>query len=140
MENLPHARAATEPVRQKLKGVRRGLLHLHKTLIDAERAAREQSGGGVSNSAFLQTLIHDPGMAWLQPFTGLIVEMDEALASRDEPLTEQAALGYLERVRALVEPEQDSDTAERYAALRQRDADARAAHQAVSARLDEAAE
>lgn len=140
MENPPHAHPAGEPVRQTLKAVRRALLELHKTLIDAERAAREQSSGGVSNSAFLQTLIHDPALAWLQPFTGLIVEMDEALASRDVPLTDRAAREYLERVRALLEPEDGSATAERYASIRQRDADARAAHQAVSARLDEATE
>jgi hypothetical protein len=92
--------------------VRRGLFRLHKSLIDAERHAFERGRGPQSNSQFLQALIHDDYFAWLRPFTGLIVEMDEALAPK-ERLDPEVVRRFFEQAKTMVEPE-DPELASRY--------------------------
>ena len=120
--------------RQQLREVRRGLFRLHKTLIDAERAAFERSKGRLSNGQFLQALIQDPFFAWLRPFSTLLVEIDEALAAK-EPLPEPSARFYVARIRALVAPDEREETVSRYEHVRQRDADALVAHVELMARI-----
>lgn len=95
-------RSYPDPVRSNLVEVRRGLLRLHKALIDAERSTFEAENGPLSNTQLLQALLEDPFFAWLRPFSGLIVEIDEALAAR-EPMSVPAARAFVERVRALVD-------------------------------------
>jgi len=125
-----------DPVRDHLREVRRGLLRLHKALIDAERATWERQGDGpVTNGAFLQALIQDPYFAWLRPFSGLIVEIDEVLAAR-EPLARPQASAYVERVRALVQPA--GEEAEHYERVRQRAPEVLLAHVELEARIDAA--
>ena len=134
---LPRRDRSPDPVRDHLKEVRRGLLRLHKALIDAERAVWERDTGPVSNGRFLQALIEDPFFAWLRPFSGLIVEVDERLAT-GEPLPHAEARSYVERIRALVRP--TGDEAERYDRVRQRDAGVLLAHVELEARIDAAPE
>jgi hypothetical protein len=100
--SLPRSQQFPDPVRSNLVEVRRGLLRLHKALIDAERASFEAERGQMSNTQLLQALLEEPHFAWLRPFSGLIVEIDEALASR-EPMAAPTARAYVERVRALVD-------------------------------------
>ncbi|HEU0077575.1 MAG TPA: hypothetical protein VFQ76_08005 [Longimicrobiaceae bacterium] len=135
--SLPRRDRSPDPVRDHLKEVRRGLLRLHKALIDAERAVWERDTGPVSNGRFLQALIEDPFFAWLRPFSGLIVEVDERLAT-GEPLPHAEASAYVERIRALVQP--TGDEAERYERVRQRDAGVLLAHVELEARIDAAPE
>jgi len=60
---------------------------LHKSLVDSERVSYEQTVGALlSPNHFLKLLMGDPWFAWLQPFSQLIVTMDEALEEK-EPLT-----------------------------------------------------
>jgi hypothetical protein len=108
----PRPDPSSDPLRPHLKEVRRGLFRLHKSLIDAERAAFERDRGPQTNAQFLQALIHDDYFAWLRPFTGLIVEMDEALAPR-EPLEAGVVRGLVARAATMVEPE-DAEHARRY--------------------------
>jgi hypothetical protein len=126
-----------DPVRDQLKEVRRGLLRLHKALIDAERAVFERDRGALSSGAFLQALIQEPHFAWLRPFSGLIVEIDEALAAGD-PLSPPQARAYVDRVRALVEPE--GEEGEHYERVRQRDPAVLIAHVELEARIAAAGE
>ncbi|HET6230164.1 MAG TPA: hypothetical protein VFE05_08845 [Longimicrobiaceae bacterium] len=109
-----------DPTRDRLVHVRRGLFRLHKALIDSERAAYEAQHGARSSGQFLQALLGDPYFEWLQPFSGLIVRIDEALASRDAPLTDESARGFIEEVRTLVVPA-DEETAGRFEEVRRRD-------------------
>lgn len=115
-----------DPTRTRLKAIRRSLFRLHKTLIDSERRTLEREHGAMSGGQFLQALIHDPAFEWLQPFTAIIVEIDEALAA-DEGITEPQAREYILRARDLVEPP-DAAVAEHYAELRQGDPDVLVAH------------
>lgn len=135
---IPRRDRSPDPVRDGLKEVRRGLLRLHKALIDSERAVWErQSGGPRSNGAFLQALIQDPFFEWLRPFSSLIVEMDEALATGD-PLSQAQARAYVERVRGLVRPA--GEEAERYERVRQRGTGVLLAHVELEDRIAAALE
>lgn len=128
---------AADPLRQHLVEVRRGLLRLHKLLIDTERRVLERERGPMSNGQFLQALITDPAFAWLRPFTGLITQVDEALADK-EGLPEGAARDYLERARTLVEPEAGSSADLRYEHLRQRNPEVLLAHVELVQRISTA--
>lgn len=116
-----------DPVRQQLREVRIGLLRLHKSLIDSERQQFESRTGPLSNTQFLQALLEDPFFAWLRPFSGLIVAMDEALFG-EEPLTEEHVRGFAGQVRGLLAPERGSEEARRYERIRQRDPGVLVAH------------
>jgi hypothetical protein len=79
--------AEPEGARQRLTELRHALLKLHKSLVDSERVSYEKTIGQIkSPNHFLQLLTNDPWFAWLQPFSQLIVAMDEALDA-EEPLT-----------------------------------------------------
>ena len=64
---------------RSLSEVRRNLLHLHKTLIDAERRDYERVNGRVSDGQFLNALAGDPALAWLKPMTTLLASLDELI-------------------------------------------------------------
>lgn len=130
--------AAPDPTRQHLKEVRRGLLRLHKTLIDSERAAFERDRGAVSSSQLLQALLEDPFFAWLRPFSSLIIEIDEALAAK-EPLDPRSAAEFIDRVRRLVETDEGDERmgepGRPYDRVVRRDPDVLLAHVELSNRL-----
>ncbi len=132
---IPRSRRwSHDPQRQQLVNVRLGLLRLHKTLIDAERVVLERRRGTMSSGEFLQALLQDPYLAWLRPFSGLIVEIDEALAA-DEPITASRARSFIEEVRALVSAGEEDAGTSRYEALRSRDPDVLIAHVELSSRI-----
>ena len=65
--------------RQFLFDLRKSLLHLHKTLLDWERAAYERVHGRVSPTDLLQATMEHPQFAWLRPISELIVRIDESV-------------------------------------------------------------
>ena len=67
--------------RSLLRELRNALLHLHKTLLDWQRAEFEQDRGPMPATQLLQFIFNDEAFAWLRPMSGLIVEIDEALAA-----------------------------------------------------------
>src|SRR6476646_11734757 len=69
----------TDTDRQFLIDLRKSLLHLHKTLLDWERAAYERLHGRTSPGSLLTALMNDPQFAWLRPLSELIVRIDESL-------------------------------------------------------------
>ena len=73
----------------QLKTLRDRLLRLHKTLLDSDRAAYERAYGPVGSSGeWLQLVLGHEHFAWLRPFSGLIVRIDEWLAG-DERLPDE---------------------------------------------------
>jgi hypothetical protein len=131
----PRRRPDPDPSRKPVVEVRRGLFRLHKTLIDAERAVFERERGNLTSGEFLQALIQDPELAWLQPFTRLIVEMDEVLATR-EPIAEPEVRALLDRARLLIEPESGSDPAQRYQEIRERNPETLLLHIELTQRIE----
>ena len=133
-----HRSSSPDPLRPHLVDVRRGLFRLHKSLIDAERYAFERDRGPQTNAEFLQALIHDDYFAWLRPFTGLIVEMDEALAPK-EPLDPAAVRGFIEQARTMVEPPYP-ELAQRYDRICSLNPDVLLGHLELSQRIQTARE
>lgn len=90
--------------RTRLADVRRALLRLHKTLLEAERASYERGRGSVGGSGeFLHLVLNDPWFAWLRPVSELVVRMDELLEAAQEA-TEVEALAALGQAASLVRP------------------------------------
>jgi hypothetical protein len=75
---------ATSEERAALSTVRQRLLVLHKALLDSERSRHEREHGPIETAQqHLQLLIEHPSFAWLRPLSGLIVQIDDRLASRE---------------------------------------------------------
>lgn len=84
--------------------MRRELLDLHRTLVDAERRDYERARGRMTDRAFLQALISDPALSWLNPLTSLIVRLDELL--EDETPQSAAQLDdCIAELRKLLKPD-----------------------------------
>ena len=69
---------------ENLTQVRRTLLHLHKALIERERAEYEKTHGSVSAAEMLQLLIRDDRFSWLHPISALIVRVDELISNAND--------------------------------------------------------
>ena len=122
---------------QSLKDVRRALLHLHKILVDMERAAYEQARGRVSSGELLQLVINHEQFAWLRSLSALIVRIDEMLDT-DEPVKDEEARSLLAEAGALLKPaEAGNNFEQKYFAALQREPAAVLAHREVMQSLVE---
>jgi hypothetical protein len=119
----------------RLAAVRPPLLELHRQLLAAERADMERFQGRLTGAEFLQIATDSLRLAWLQPVSELIVEVDETLeAPAREPGDEagEMAGALIERVRALVAPpDAGSPFGRRYLAILQRHPGVVMAHSAL---------
>jgi len=121
-----------EGARKRLTELRHALLKLHKALVDSEKVGYEKTMGQIkSPNHFLQLLTKDPWFAWLQPFSQLIVAMDEVLDA-EEPLTTAKvdALVHQSNVLLVVSENSDGFSGHYFQAL-QRDPDVVLAHAEV---------
>jgi len=119
----------SDPRRQILMDIRRGLLGLHKALIVAEQVTYERINGRVgSTGKLLQLVLNDPWFTWLHPLSQMVVRIDELLEDEAE-LTDVEVAHFLTEVRALIRPSEQGDGFERsyYEAL-QREPDVIFAH------------
>jgi hypothetical protein len=122
-----------ERAQRRLAEVREALLALHKTLVDSERVSYEKTVGQIpSPNHFLQLLTGDPWFAWLQPFSQLIVAMDEA-GEEKEPLTMTGVDRLVEQTRKLLVASESGDGfSGHYFVALQRDPDVVLAHAGVA--------
>jgi len=111
-----------DPTSQRLKDLRNGLLHLHKSLLDSERAAYERDVERITTTGqYLNLVLNDPWFNWLRDLSQFIVVVDEALDSK-EPVTSEYADRLIARARELVSPSEDGiGFARRYFETMQRD-------------------
>ncbi len=109
----------SEPTSQLMKDLRRGLLRLHKILLDQERAAYERGHGTVSSGEMLQLVINHEQFAWLHAISELIVRIDEALEAKEPATTEEEAAALLAQAQSLLIPAETGNEFQRkyYAAL-----------------------
>jgi len=112
--------------RSLLRELRTALLHLHKTLIDWQRAEYELDHGAMAPMQLLQVIFNDEQFAWLRPMSGLIVSIDEALAAK--PPEAPAVAPLVLQARELASPHAGSAYAERYHAALQELPEAVLAH------------
>jgi len=119
--------------RQLLIDLRRALLHLHKTLLDWERAAYERIHGRTSPGSLLTALMNDPQFAWLRPLSELIVRIDESLEidALEGPEVDVDAIISL-AASAIAADEHGSPAAQRHHKAMQEYPDAVFAHRAVT--------
>lgn len=110
MNNLP------DSWRDSLTALRTALLHLHKSLLDAERQSYETQHGPIrSNGEYLQLLINHERFQWLQPYTSLVVVCDETLESK-EAIAAEAVEALWTKARELTET-MKADTNSRYSLI-----------------------
>ena len=129
--------AASAETLERLRNLRRSLLHLHKVLLDDERAAYERVHGQVTSGELLQLVINHEQFAWLHAISELVVQIDE-MFDADEPLTAEAAASLLANARALLTPaEAGSEFERKYFAALQREPDAVLAHREARSFLKE---
>ena len=124
--------------RQLLFDLRKTLLHLHKTLLDWERAAYERVHGRVTASEMLNVIVEHPQFAWLRPISELIVRIDQTVDS-EEPDTAADIEALLARARTVISADENGPpNAKRYYAALQDHPDAVFAHRAVTKVLKDA--
>jgi Mg2+ and Co2+ transporter CorA len=131
-ETISVDQPAPEPTLRRLRELRGGLLRLHKTLLDSQRAVYEQVMGRVTSGELLQLVINHEQFVWLRSISEFIVRIDEMLDA-DEPVTTNDAEAALSQARALLSPSEDGgEFGRKYYAALQRDPDAVLAHRAVT--------
>lgn len=87
----------------QLNDLRHGLLALHKTLLDRQRLWYEREHGRLeSGGQMLQLLAYDPAFAWLRVLSALIVQIDERVDDREQPLTSDGAKALLDEARDVI--------------------------------------
>jgi hypothetical protein len=92
--------------RQQLEEVRRGLLRIHKALLDDTQIRYERERGRIEGTgALLQLVLNDPWFAWLHPLSGLVVQIDELLAADEATLADGEEL--LTQARFLLKPDEE---------------------------------
>jgi hypothetical protein len=118
-----------EAPRERLKRLRNGLLRLHKSLLDSERAAYERDVQRIASpSEFLNLLLNDPWFDWLRELSQFIVLVDETL-DLENPPTDAEATRLISQARELVSPAEEGTVfARRYWEAMQRDPNAVLAH------------
>ena len=123
------ANPSSDPAQQRLTQLRNGLLTLHKTLLDSERASYERDIARISSSGeLLNLVIYDPWFAWLHELSELVVLIDETLDAK-EPANGIDAERLIAQARELVSPnEHGAGFRKRYFEAMQRDPDVVLAH------------
>jgi hypothetical protein len=108
--------------------MRRELLDLHRTLVDAERREYERTRGRMTDRAFLAALISAPELAWLNPLTSLIVRLEELLEDTTPQSTTQRD-DCVAEIRKLLKPAAEGQGFQRkYEQAMQRSPDVVVAH------------
>ena len=115
--------------RERLNRLRNGLLRLHKTLLDSERAAYELDVARITSTGqYLQLVMEDPWFSWLRELSQLIVQVDETLDEK-EALSDAVGNQLISVARELIAPsEGGSGFRGRYFEVIQRDPTAVLAH------------
>ncbi len=103
----------------RLRDLRRKLLHLHKSLLDMERADFEKMFGSVNSGELLQLVINGTQFAWLRRISALVVEVDEIL-DQDEPAKLSDREDLITQVRRLLTSPEDEEFGAKYQAALQR--------------------
>ncbi len=118
-----------DPIQQKLTDLRNGLLGLHKTLLESERASYERDIARIhSSSELLKLVLYDPWFAWLHELSELVVLIDETMDAKEPPNGIDAER-LIAQARELIAPNENGRGFEkRYFEAMQRDPDVVLAH------------
>ncbi len=118
-----------DPVQQRLTDLRNGLLGLHKTLLDSERARYERDIARINSSGeLLKLVLYDPWFAWLHELSEFVVLIDETLDAKEPPAGIEAERLIAQAWELLSPDEMGTGYPRRYFEALQRDPDVVLAH------------
>lgn len=119
--------------RAELSTLRERLVTLHKALIDSERIEYEASFGTIASpNQFLKLLINDPWFVWLQPFSAMVVTIDQMIEDEENSVTKADLQRIKSEVAALLQASEEGDGFPRsYFESLQREPEVVLAHAAV---------
>lgn len=81
----------TESTRDLLKSLSKGMLQLHKRLLDQAKEDYEARNGKITSvNVYFQLVIDDPHFAWLRKLSSLIALIDEAVSLRRSASEDEA--------------------------------------------------
>ena len=117
-----------------LRALRLPLLALHKAVLGTERRTLERIHGELSGAQFLQIESDPLRYGWLQPFSALILAVDDTLDVQDDTDAEIATPDEIyERARELLlPPKADTPFGRRYVSLLQKEPELVLAHAAIA--------
>jgi len=117
--------------RERLTHLRNGMLRLHKSLLDSEKAAYERDVERITTTGqYLNLVLNDPWFAWLRPMTALIVQIDEWLDGKEQ--SPDVAEMLLAQVRDRMRPDEEgAEFQQRYHRLLQEEPAVAVAHAQV---------
>ena len=126
---MPSNNSSPDLTKQRLTDLRNGLLSLHKTLLDSERATYERDIARIGSSGeLLKLVLYDPWFAWLHELSEFVVLIDETLDDK-EGLDGVNAERFVAQAWELLAPnETGTGFAKRYFEALQRDPDVVLAH------------
>ena len=125
-----------DTIRRPLLELHDALVHLHKVLLDSEKAVYESTVGPIhSPNHFFQLLTGDPWFAWLRSISQLIVAIDETLDAKEELTSQSVDAVMSQSVFLLLPAESGGEFGERYVAALQRDPRVVLAHAQVAKRI-----
>jgi hypothetical protein len=114
---------------QRLTELRNGLLKLHKTLLDSERAVYERDIARIGSSGeLLKLVLYDPWFAWLHELSEFVVLIDETLDAKEPIASLDADRMVAQAVELLTPDEIGTGFANRYFEALQRDPEVVLAH------------
>jgi hypothetical protein len=114
------------------QALRAALLHLHRELLQIQRAEAERFGGRMTAAETLQAAADDLRFSWLRELSTLVTELDQARSAGDE----EGVAASVERARALLDPpDAESGFGARYLRVLQEHPEAVLAHRDVTAAL-----
>jgi len=110
-------------LRARLKRLRDGLLHLHKSLLDSERAAYEHDIARITSTGqYLDLVLNDPWFQWLRELSQFVVLIDETLDQKDAPASDTDLERLAAQARHMLVPDESGrGFARRYFEVLQRD-------------------
>ncbi|MGA2214208.1 MAG: hypothetical protein ABSH31_13110 [Bryobacteraceae bacterium] len=126
---MSSTRSSIDPEKQRLTELRNGLLGLHKTLLDSERAVYERDIARITSSGeLLNLVINDPWFAWLHALSEFVVLIDERLDAEEPPQGIETERLIAQAWELLAPDETGRGFAKRYFEALQRDPDVVLAH------------
>jgi len=84
-----------DETKELLKRLSKGMLQLHKVLLDQAKEEYEMKNGKITSvNVYFQLVIDDPHFAWLRKLSSLIALIDEAVSPR-RPSSEEEAVALI---------------------------------------------
>lgn len=90
---------------KQLRTIRGVLLTLHKRLLDSQKQVYEARYGTIAGpNEYFKIVLEDEEFVWLRTFSQLIVEIDEAIDSKRDPMTLDKGNALLDMARQTLQP------------------------------------